>query len=77
MPPVGHSGAVPLDPQSRRELGRVRRAVALVLSLVSNPVGTAVGWYTEPVAGRPRRRVHIDADGHVTRVEELPPADPR
>ena len=64
---------MPLDPVTRRELWRLHARLGLALALLGNPVGTIFSWFTEPTTKRPRRRVHVSAEGDVTRVEDLPP----
>lgn len=77
MAHFGQTGGMPIDPVTRRELRRIQRAVELTLGMARNPLETIVDWYTEPVKGRPGRCVHVDADGRVTRVEDLPSNGPR
>lgn len=63
-----------LDPVTRRELTRLHTRLGLALSLLGNPISAVFSLMTEPAQHRPRRRVHVTADGGVTRTEELPPA---
>ena len=68
--------SMPLDRVTRRELTRLHGRLGLTLSLLGNPVSAIFSLLTEPARHRPRRRVHVTADGDLARTEELPPVAP-